>query len=206
MDHSPRPDTKDRFKNLAIALLVLVVVVETGILLTTRGPGSPGPDVVPATEPGQEGVSIAGAALDAPLNRNLWVSLDRPLFEGLSGTTLDPSPVTIAPEAEGSWRVLNPYTLIFAADPPLKEDTQYTLALSQEGLPGKAAPTANATAVVRTGKFLVESVKLDENPAPEGGAMALVQGSVRFNTDVTPRPFWSTSSCTRRRNRKNGWS
>lgn len=180
-----RTDWMNDPKNLAIALLGLVVLLLGGAALRERVPGGFTAGAPPRPGAGDP-VSVLDVILDRQGLRHVDFLLDRPVGEGRVGEALGVDPATVRPATGGVWRWQGANVLRFEPSGGLGMAMRYEIALVGERIlpPGRVLAGQSVFEVV-TDQFRVERLETFQEPTPEGDAIQL-RGQVYFNYEVSP--------------------
>lgn len=129
------PDNKHHIsdpKNVAIALLVLIVLI-MGFLLVKNNLSDSG-DEKPARVESGESVSVVEVKFDGKENRFIDIVFNKPVGKDQKGEILGRDPGTINPPVNGAWLWKTPNVLRFEASYRFNMATDYKISLDPENL------------------------------------------------------------------------
>jgi uncharacterized protein YfaS (alpha-2-macroglobulin family) len=171
-------------RNLAIAVLTVLVVVLLTILAADRAPA-----LIEMLEQPPEGqpVEVVDVVLDRTELRTLDIFFDRPLGEDLVGDVLDPDPATVRPAVGGRWSWQATNVLRFEPTNEFEMAMDYQIALVADRLEREDFYLRGETEFsLRTDQFLVERVDTRQEPRLTGENEVVIVGNIRFNYAVEP--------------------
>ncbi|NCC24676.1 MAG: hypothetical protein EOM25_05655, partial [Deltaproteobacteria bacterium] len=191
-------------RNLLIVILALVATFQAFWIFHQR-PERSIPDIEkpnamihagPERSPTQE-VAVVGVTVEPELRRYILLAFDKPVGEDHVGQIPNRIPAEFSPAVPGTWTWISPFALRFDAVNPLPVDTVFHLGLVPDHFLHPGLVMAGDTSfTLRTGRFEISRVKLDEEPAPEGGALVLVIGRIEFTSPVDPADLASRLKLT----------
>jgi uncharacterized protein YfaS (alpha-2-macroglobulin family) len=169
-------------KNVAIALLVLIVLVMGFLLINNLRQDKVS---IVSTPPGGEKVSVVEVKFDKENNEFVDFIFNRPVGE--SGEVLGRDPGKITPSISGSWTWISPNTLRFQPSGRFNIATDYSITLLPD-LFLKEGQTLSGKKEfeIRTDKFQVEQSTIDEEPTVDKKNTVILNGTLRFNYSVDP--------------------
>jgi hypothetical protein len=122
-----------------------------------------------------ETVSAFNVVVDREGRQYFDVLFDKPVGQGKVGEVLDPAPAKIYPALGGSWKWQTTNALRFQPSPSPASTGVAKIVHEEQVFSGDTELT------VKADKFLVEEVKVAEEPALEGKAKVVHRGEIRFN-------------------------
>ncbi|MFQ5738237.1 MAG: alpha-2-macroglobulin [Acidobacteriota bacterium] len=172
------------WRNIAIALLSLLVMVLGAMVLSERLPQLM---ALEKDEGAGEPVSVLDVVLDRERMHFLDIVFDKPLGETKQGEILGRNPALIAPRTGGIWRWLGANVLRFEASQRLSPATEYevTILPAQVLRPSQIFKGERSFKII-TDQFRVERVNTLEEPAGERRNQVVIRGELRFNYPVNP--------------------
>ncbi len=185
MDNSSenRPAFRDP-KNVAIALLVLIVLI-MGLLLAKNNLPVTGAKKVLTGISG--GVSVVEVKFDTQDNTFVDIIFNKPIGKSEEGEILGRDPAVINPPVNGSWTWKTPNVLSFQASYRFNMATDYTITLKPDNFlkPGEALG-GKTEFEIRTDKFKIEQATVAEEPVPDRKNTVTLVGTIDFNYTVDP--------------------
>ena len=173
------------WKDVLIGVLALLFVSMSGYAF--RGPLGKALARFRAGASGGETVSVFNVVVDRDNRQFFDVLFDKPVGQGKVGEVLDPVPAKISPALGGSWKWQTTNALRFEPSGGLPVASEYKVELDPAKIVQAGQVFAGDTELtVRTDKFLVEEVTVQEEPALEGKAKVVYRGEIRFNYPVKP--------------------
>ena len=173
------------WKDVLIGVLVLLFLSMSGYAF--RGPLGKALARFRAGASGGETVSVFNVVVDRENRQFFDVLFDKPVGQGKVGEVLDPVPAKIFPTLGGSWKWQTTNALRFEPSGGLPVASEYKVELDPARIVQAGQVFSGDTELtVRTDKFLVEEVTVQEEPALEGKAKVVYRGEIRFNYPVNP--------------------
>lgn len=172
------------WKDVALGVLALAVLVLGGILLRDRSEAGPKPGMGDG-----DTVSVFDIDFDREQRRYLEILFDQPLGETKIGEVLEQPPATLDPSLGGVWTWRDTHALRFEPTGRFQPATRYRVSLIPDRLGlGELRFAGDTELRVTTDPFLVERVDTTEEPALEGNARnrVIFQGTIQFNYPVDP--------------------
>lgn len=172
-------------KNIAIALLVLIVIV-MGFLLV-KNYLKPDGKKETVRKDSAVGVSVVEVKFDTQDNKFVDIVFNKPIGKGESGEIIGRDPATISPPVNGAWLWKSPNVLSFEASYRFNMATDYTIKLNPENLLKQGEKLSGKTVFeVRTDKFKVQTATHQEEPVPDEKNTVTLSGTIEFNYPVDP--------------------
>ncbi|HVY54868.1 MAG TPA: MG2 domain-containing protein, partial [Thermodesulfobacteriota bacterium] len=186
MDNSTEKRTGFRDpKNVAIALLVLIVLIMGGLLVKDNLHRLSGVKKV-VSGPGG-GVSVVEVKFDTQDNAFVDIIFNKPIGKSETGEILGRDPAVINPPVNGSWTWKAPNVLSFQASYRFNMATDYTITLKPENFLKPGETLGGKTVFeIRTDKFKVEQATVEEDPVPDEKNTVTLTGTINFNYTVDP--------------------
>ncbi|HEX4960239.1 MAG TPA: alpha-2-macroglobulin [Thermoanaerobaculia bacterium] len=173
-------------KDVAIAVLGLLFVSMSAYAF--RGPLAHALAKLKAGAKGGETVGVFEVIVDRENRQYFDVLFDKPVGQGKVGDVLDPAPAKIFPTLGGSWKWKDTNALRFQASGGLPVASEFKVQLDPDKIVQKGQVfTGDTEFTVRTDKFLVEDVTVNEEPALEGKNKVILRGEMKFNYAVEPK-------------------
>jgi uncharacterized protein YfaS (alpha-2-macroglobulin family) len=172
------------WKNTAIAILVIVVVVMGFILAKDRlGDG--------VKETGVDGEGVGVTIFDVKFDREnqsfVDIVFDKPIGKDKEGELLGRDPAKITPTIGGVWKWQGSNVLRFEPSGNFTPATDYTISIIPEQIvPQGQVFKGKKEISFRTDEFKVEQVTINEEPFLEKKNSLTLAGEVRFNYSVDP--------------------
>jgi uncharacterized protein YfaS (alpha-2-macroglobulin family) len=174
------------WKDATIGVLALLFLSMSGYAF--RGPLSKALAKFQAGAKGGETVSVFDVVVDRQGRQYFDVLFDKPLGQGKVGEVLDPAPAKIFPALGGSWKWQDTNALRFTPSGGLPVASEYKVELDPARVvTGTQVFSGETELTVKTDKFLVEEVRVLEEPALEGKGKVVFRGELRFNYAVDPK-------------------
>lgn len=184
MDNSTekKPGFRDP-KNVAIALLVLIVLIMGGLLVKDNLSVSGAKKIIS----GPGGVSVVEVKFDTQDNTFVDIIFNKPIGKNEEGEILGRDPAVINPPVNGSWTWKTPNVLSFQASYRFNMATDYTITLKPENFlkPGESLG-GKTVFEIRTDKFKVAQATVEEDPVPDEKNTVTLAGTIDFNYTVDP--------------------
>jgi hypothetical protein len=170
-------------KNIAIALLVLIVLVMGFLLAKNYLPGNGARKILT----GSGGVSVVEVKFDTQDNTFVDIVFNKPIGKSEEGEILGRDPAVINPPVNGSWTWKTPNVLSFQASYRFNMATDYTITLKPENFlkPGESLG-GKTVFEIRTDKFKVEQATVEEEPVEDEKNTVTLVGTIDFNYTVDP--------------------
>ena len=173
-------------KDVAIAVLGLLFLSMSGYAF--RGPLGHAFAKLKAGAKGGETVGVFEVIVDHENRQYFDVLFDKPVGQGKVGEVLDPAPAAIFPTLGGSWKWKDTNALRFQPSGGLPIASEFKVKLDPDKILQKGQVfTGDTELTVRTDKFLVEEVTVNEEPALEGRNKVVLRGEMRFNYAIDPK-------------------
>ena len=171
-------------KNVAIALLVVIVLIMGGLLVKDNLPVSGAKKVLTDVS---GGVSVVEVKFDTQDNAFLDIIFNKPIGKSEQGEILGRDPAVINPPVNGSWTWKTPNVLSFQASYRFNMATDYTITLKPENFLKTGESLDGKTVFeIRTDKFKVEQATVEEDPVPDQKNTVTLAGTIDFNYTVDP--------------------
>ncbi|HWP90845.1 MAG TPA: alpha-2-macroglobulin [Thermodesulfobacteriota bacterium] len=172
------------WKNIAIAILVIVVVVMGFILGKDRLGGG-------VKETGVDGKGEGVAIFDVKFDREnqsfVDIVFDKPIGKDKEGEILGRDPAKITPTIGGVWKWQGSNVLRFEPSGNFAPATDYTITIIPEQIISQGQVFKGKKEIsFRTDEFKVEQVTINEEPFLEKKNTLALVGEVRFNYSVDP--------------------
>jgi uncharacterized protein YfaS (alpha-2-macroglobulin family) len=173
-------------KDVAIAVLGLLFVSMSAYAF--REPIGHALAKLRAGAQGGETVSVFDVVVDRANRQYFDVLFDKPVGQGKVGEVLDPAPASIFPTLGGSWKWQDTNALRFQPSGGLPIASEFKVELDVDKILQKGQVFVGDTVLkIRTDKFLVEDVTVEEEPALEGKNKVVLRGEMKFNYGVDPK-------------------
>src|SRR6185295_19396999 len=171
------------WKDIVLILLALSFVSMSAYAF--RAPLSAALAKLRAGAQGGETVSVFDVVVDRANRQYFDILFDKPVGQGKVGDVLDPAPATIFPTLGGSWKWKDTNALRFQPSGGLPVASEFKVELDVDKILQKGQVFVGDTVLrVRTDKFLVEEVTVEEEPALEGKNKVVLRGEMKFNYGV----------------------
>ena len=172
------------WKNISIAILVIVVVVMGFVL----GKDKVGEKVKEAAiDDKGEGVAIFDVKFDRENQSFIDIVFDKPIGKDKEGEILGRDPAKITPTIGGVWKWQGSNVLRFEPSGSFTPATDYTISIIPEQIiPQGQTFKGKKEISFRTDEFKVEQVTINEEPFLEKKNTLTLAGEVRFNYSVDP--------------------